>query len=384
MLLFSCAIADEVRNVGIAKYAVLEVLQDRTPVRDDISEDAQRIGHFLKDTVLFADKQTDDYYRVEFEKDKYGWINKKDIEVQAIIPEKRYDAVTKMVFKEDKKNYFIDIQTLTKSAYLFEEGSNSLDFTLFDNRYDPYHLKIVNQRGVFKLPPRYDEKLNINYLNTKPLFGYDIIHSDKGYLLNIKKAPKINPKRPLKGIKIVIDPGHGGDEFGVESFGLKEKDINLKISKKLRREFKKKGAKVYMTRKHDKRTDLYSRIDFAKTKEADILLSIHQNSLPDPSEIEKKHGTGVYYYQNQSKPLAESIQKNMLKATGFQDDGVNYRSFALTRPTAQISVLVECGYLIYKPEAEKLINRKFQTKIAKAIVKGTQEYLTDSFSSKTF
>ena len=61
------------------------------------------------------------------------------------------------------------------------------------------------------------------------------------------------------------------------------------IAKKLRRELKKRGARVYLTRKKDKQVGLYDRVDFAKEKNADILLSIHQNSLPDRKDIVNKY-----------------------------------------------------------------------------------------------
>ena len=61
------------------------------------------------------------------------------------------------------------------------------------------------------------------------------------------------------------------------------------------------------------------------------------------------------------------------------DDKVNNRSFALTRPSEQLSVLIECGYLIYKPEADKLIDKKFQKMIAQAIVKGCEDCLRENY-----
>ena len=62
------------------------------------------------------------------------------------------------------------------------------------------------------------------------------------------------------------------------------------------------------------------------------------------------------------------------------DDGVNYASFALTRPTMPVSVLVECGYIIDANEAKYISNEDNQKIIAKAIVKGVEKYLTESFN----
>ena len=149
ILLSSFAYCDTIRDVGIAKYAVLEVAKDKTPVREDDNDNAKRMTHLLKDTVLFADKQTDKYYRVEFDPDTFGWINKNDIEVQAIIPEKRYEGITKINFREDKKNYFIDILTPFRSAWIFKENDNDLNFKLFDNDFDSLNTdKSFNKKQV--------------------------------------------------------------------------------------------------------------------------------------------------------------------------------------------------------------------------------------------
>ncbi|GBF23531.1 N-acetylmuramoyl-L-alanine amidase, partial [Candidatus Gastranaerophilus sp. (ex Termes propinquus)] len=108
-----------------------------------------------------------------------------------------------------------------------------------------------------------------------------------------------------------------------------------------------------------------------------LLISIHQNSLPDIKDVNKKHGAGTYYYNDMAHPLAQEIQKELLLATGFRDDGVNFASFALTRPTEMVSVLVECGYLIHPYELKKLICKEFQKEIAKSIRLGIENYLRE-------
>lgn len=366
-------------DVGIAKYAVLEVNKDNTPLRTLDNEDAARATHLYKNTVLFADKQNKNYYRVELNKNNFLWVNKKNVEVQGIIPEKRFSNIEKISFSENKKAHLIEIKTKTQSAYLFKEDNNNLNFTLFDNYFDPIETRVSNKSTAFKLEEKLNSELNLKYINDKPLFGYDIISSDKGYLITIKKTPKINKRHPLKNIKVVVDAGHGGSEKGACAFNLEEKNINLEISKKLSKELRKRGAKVYLTRKKDVKMPLYDRVDFAKQKDADILLSIHQNSLPNPKDVYKKHGVGTYYYYPEAFKLAQFIQKNLVADTGFRDDKVNHRSFALNRNTAQLSVLIECGYLIKEEEAMKLSDKNFQKIVAKAIAKGCEEFLRKSY-----
>ena len=372
-------LAGELQDVGIAKYAVLEVLDDNTPLRLKDNENSTRLTHLFKNAVLFADKQNENYFRVELKENNFAWINKKFVEVQAIIPEKRFDNINKISFKSEKNSYKAIIQTDSQSAFVIKEEGNNLNFTLFDNRYDPILTKVSNKNQRFILNEKIDNELNLKYLNNKPLFGYDVEKTQDGYLLSIKKAPCINKTKPLSNITIVLDAGHGGCEKGATAFGLEEKMINLQITKALKKELRKKGAKVYLTRKKDKQISLNERISFAKEKQSDILLSIHQNSLANPAEVNKKHGVGTYYYHPQAQPLAQKIQENLLNATNFQDDKVNFASFALTRPTSQISILIECGYIIHQEEAQKISNKKFQKIIAKAITKGCEEYLKENF-----
>lgn len=371
---------EELKDVGIAKYAVLETLRDDVPIRNKDSENASRITELYKNSVLFADKQNKDYYRVELDDDKYAWVNKKYVEVQAIIPEKRFEDIEKITHKSKKDRYIFKINTNSRSVFEFKQNGNNLDFTLYDIHYDPDCVNFKNKDSNFKLSDKIENEFKINYSSNKPLFGYGISPYEEGYILTIKKPPKINPKKPLKNIIFTLDPGHGGNEVGACAFGLEEKTINLQIAKKLKKELKKSGAKVYMTRKKDKTTDLYSRCAFAKAKNSDILLSIHQNSLANKKDVEKKHGVGTYYYHNQSKPLAENILDSLVKATNFRNDNVNYASFVLTRTTFQPSVLIECGYLIKQDEAQKLKDKKFQKIIARAIVEGCKNYLKENFN----
>jgi len=373
------AMAGELQNVGIAKYAVLEVLDDNTPLRLKDSENSARLTHLFKNAVLFADKQNENYYRVELKENEYAWVNKKFVEVQAIIPEKRFDNINKIIFKNEKNKFSANILTPSQSAFVINEVGNNLNFTLFDNRYDPIETKITNKNNRFVLDEKINNELNLKFLNNTPLFGYDLTKYEEGYVLSIKKAPKINKRKPLEDIKVTLDAGHGGCEKGACAFNLEEKTINLQITKALKKELKKRGAKVYLTRKKDKQVSLNERINFAKEKNSDILLSIHQNSLANRADVDKKHGVGTYYYHPQAKPLAQKIQDNLLNATNFKDDKVNFASFALTRPTSQLSVLIECGYIIHPQEAQKISNKKFQKIIAKAITKGCEEYLKESF-----
>lgn len=170
---------------------------------------------------------------------------------------------------------------------------------------------------------------------------------------------------------LVIDPGHGGTEHGThDSQGIPEKFYNLQISKMLYKELKKhKHFNVYITRTNDKYVSLKDRVDFAYKKNADILISIHHNALPDHKNPLKYQGLEVYYLHKQSKSLAQKMLKNISKETGLQARGIIKRDFALTRPRFTKAILIECGYLIHPLEGEYLAKESIQKKIVKGILK---------------
>ena len=179
----------------------------------------------------------------------------------------------------------------------------------------------------------------------------------------------------IEGKIIVIDPGHGGKECGsIGPTEIPEKDVNLKISKYLKDELIKAGAHVYMTRESDEYVDLYDRVEYAKKKNADVLISIHNNALSDGQNPYITHGTETYYFQPQAKILAQSVQKNLIAANGFNDLGVKYGSLVLTRPTDPVSILVEVGFMINPYEYEELLKPENQQKYAVGIKNGIVEY----------
>ena len=98
-----------------------------------------------------------------------------------------------------------------------------------------------------------------------------------------QKLP-LQPGRPVekaqKSLVFVIDPGHGGYEYGIISEGAREKDINLNLARDLAAALTKKSRAVFLTRKADQSVSLNDRINFANSKNPDIFISIH-SSLSD-------------------------------------------------------------------------------------------------------
>ena len=182
-----------------------------------------------------------------------------------------------------------------------------------------------------------------------------------------------------KSFTILIDPGHGGFDPGkVSPDGIMEKDINLVIASKLASALTDQGFSVYLTRDSDKSlnsenasskktSDLKARTNLATNVNADLYISIHQNSY----SAEYVHGAQVFYYSTSSggKALAECIQEHLIS----EADPSNTRAakgnseYLVLRECPCTAVIVECGFLSNTKECSDLCNDEYQTALANAI-----------------
>ena len=362
------------------KYTVIKTNNNYSPIRDAASVNARRFSHLKKGAKIFAEDFNEEFFKIDLGLGKYYWIEKRYVDVEKKTDKKEFSKIKSIQFDETEDFYTVKIKTPVLTAYNeIETTDKTLDFILYDVILDEENLNIKGENDKFKISKDEFDNLKISYSNNKLLTGHDVQVFDDGLVLKVKKPFKTRHIKPLHNIKVVIDPGHGGADSGACANGLKEKDINFQISKILVEKLEKQGAKAYLTREEDVDADLYERIDFAKEKNADFLISIHQNSLPNRKKYLEKHGVGVYYYNKEAYKLAKEIQNSLIEGTNFRDDGVNFASFALTRSPLPICILVECGYIIHPEEAKKLSDSEFQKLLCDYLIKGLKNYLKENF-----
>ena len=188
---------------------------------------------------------------------------------------------------------------------------------------------------------------------------------------------------------IVIDPGHGGEDGGaVSPEGIEESGINLAVSQKIRDLLIFMGIENVMTRTEDisigdmslntvkkrKASDIRKRVEIVNGIENAVLISIHQNSLP---ESPVTHGAQVFW-NAQGENLADLIQEALnqkinagnVKKSRRIDSGIYLMSHA-NAPAA----LVECGFLSNFAETMKLKETNYQKEIALAVTAGILNYI---------
>ena len=183
-------------------------------------------------------------------------------------------------------------------------------------------------------------------------------------------------------MKIVIDPGHGGQDPGAVGLtGVREKDVTLVVSLKLADILQSAGAEVRLTREDDSEPSLAGRVAISNAFGSAVFISLHANAFSNPAaeglEVWTSRG------QTESDPLAESIA-NALQAAfpdmvfrsdisdGDQDKESN---FYVLRWTDAPAVLVEMGFITNPTEEELLASADYQARVARAIAEGLAGHL---------
>ena len=213
-------------------------------------------------------------------------------------------------------------------------------------------------------------------LKGRQLWGYKVYYEGSTLVLRLKDAPKINRSRPLEGRKITIDPGHGGEDTGgAGPLRVPEKDIVLAIGLKVANLLKTKGATVTLTRSTDLEVPLPERSAINDRSGGDVFVSIHANALPDGANPANSRGSGVYFFQPQSRALADSVLDALLRGVpDMGNDGVHYQNLAVTRPTLTPQILVETGFLTEKGNLRILMSDIGRDKLAAGIVAGLEQF----------
>ena len=189
---------------------------------------------------------------------------------------------------------------------------------------------------------------------------------------------------------VVIDAGHGGFDGGaVSESGILEKNINLDISQRLALLFELSDIPCVLTRTDDnelvssyngsksrKRGDLMARAEICESFENAIFISIHQNKFPSS----KYSGLQVFYSRNNkdSEILAKSIREvncSLIDSSNMREcKPAGSEIYLLDRIEAP-AVLVECGFLSNRLEAEKLSDKNYQNKLAVMLYSAITSYI---------
>lgn len=177
----------------------------------------------------------------------------------------------------------------------------------------------------------------------------------------------VAPKEKYEQI-IVLDAGHGGSDSGSTGNGIKEKDVNLNQAKAIKDYIEQNSnIKVYMTREEDVYPGLRDRTNLANQIEADMFISVHNNSFNTESK-----GTEVLYYPSttdpRSKTMAEIALKHIVEECGTYNRGVKSRPDLVVLNTSKMpAILLEGAFISNPTEAALLNSATFTQSYGKAV-----------------
>ena len=226
--------------------------------------------------------------------------------------------------------------------------------------------------------------------------------------------------------RIVIDPGHGGRDYGaISPRGTVEKRLVLDIARMVRDELKKEGLEVIMTRNSDVFIPLAQRANIANKKDADFFVSIHANA----SESRSLRGFEIYYLSEATDDLALALERaensslkfqtakldrshnglktivwdlketenrresihiakfvtdSVLQSSEVSDHRIRSAQFYVLKWTECPAVLVETGYLTNSEDEHRLNSPSYRRQLASGIVRGLLDYKNEFESTDGF
>jgi N-acetylmuramoyl-L-alanine amidase len=212
----------------------------------------------------------------------------------------------------------------------------------------------------------------------RPLWGYKAFYAQNGDLvLRVRRPPAIDPAAPLRGIRIVVDPGHP-PAGAIGPTGLTEAEANLTIGLELAKQLRARGAEVLLTRTTGSAVSITDRVEMAVRSDAQLLVSVHNNAFAEGVNPFRNHGTSAYYFHPFSAGLSQALDREIASATLIPDLGSKWSNLALVRPTWMPSALTESLYMLIPEQEAALRDPAFVERLAAAHVRGMEEFLRNA------
>lgn len=268
----------------------------------------------------------------------------------------------------------LDTNKWIGSYYVKEDGMMAVNEWIYDKNYGGYFY--LQADGVYAR-------------NIVTIDGKKHAFQENGLWIGEVPAP-VNYGN-YKNV-VFLDPGHGGRDPGAVYNGLREKDLNMSIYRKLRSELEKLGYTVLTSRDSDVYVDYVTeRSEMVNKTDADVFISIHFNATGVPGA--NRSGVETYIYEpdedikprinkvahddptrlSESKRLADNIHNSVVSVAGANDRGVHGSNYAVLRETVKPAVLLELGYMD-SPEYKKISDDKYQNKLVEGIVTGLRNF----------
>ncbi|HEU0013511.1 MAG TPA: N-acetylmuramoyl-L-alanine amidase [Longimicrobium sp.] len=333
---------------------------------------------FPRGARLSVVERRGDQYRVQLDPATSAWINTSAVSLDppGATPPSSGIAVVRPV----AGGYEVRMPVLWR-PFLVEAGDTSLSVTVYGPRPAGGLLQgalaagETYVRGFGHQPVEGGVVYSLS-LASAP-WGYRAWYEEDGDLvLRVRRPPDIDAAQPLRGRRIVVDPGHppGG---ATGPTGLTEAEANLAIATRLAEKLRARGAEVHMTRTTMESVELAPRAEMALRLDAELFVSVHNNAFGEGVNPFRNHGTSTYSFHPFSAPLARALDREIAAVTGIPDLGAKFGNFAVIRPTWYPSALTESLFMLIPEQEAALRDPAFLDRLAEAHARGIEAFLRE-------
>jgi N-acetylmuramoyl-L-alanine amidase len=332
--------------------------------------------------VLKVNGKIGDNYRVRLSNIENGFINQNEVQIMPQGTKKPSYFITSMSCGPAKGGDILTIPYPEPVPYEIypDPDQKRIVITLFGVETSSTWITHLTGRKIIDkvtweqtTPETY--KIYVN-LKTGGIWGYSFRNEGKRLVLRIKDQPvyDLSNVKPLTGLKIAIEAGHGGSGLGAVGLsGLLEKDVNLDLSLKLGELLKTMGAEIVQVRDSDRDMTLFEKRNIVVSSNADLFVSIHANA--GGGGYLRVAGTSTYYNNPFWAPLAETIYDRLLELKLKEFGVVGSFNYTPIRLSEMPSILVEQAFMSNAEDEEKLADSQFRQQMAQKICEGMLDYL---------
>jgi N-acetylmuramoyl-L-alanine amidase len=330
----------------------------------------------LPGTALAVTGRNGDFSRVRLDSQLEIWVSTAELHAlpPAWLPIRRVAGNVRIESHPEWVDLVVPMPG--RPPYFVEEAPHELTVTLYGTTIN---TDLVNYGANDSLvsdvrwTQETDERGHFTLRLSGPEYGYVAFWQNGAFVLRVRRPPRIDTGSPLKGLTIAIDPGH--PPIGATGpTGLYEPVPTLAVGLVVQQMLEQRGAKVVMTRTTPDPVALGDRPIMARKADANALVSIHLNALPDGINPFTSNGSGAYYFRSHSIALARELERAMVARMGLRNLGINYDNLRLARPTWMPAVLCEGAFLMIPEQENALRTPEFQRAYATAIVEGLESY----------
>lgn len=315
-----------------ANQFIATTLVDEMNVYEENTDDAEIITKTAKDSKYQILYQAEGWVQLQLD-GEIGWVKQTDIDITpGTIAYQQSSDIT----AEEQSSYDDFLADYDYTVTATADGVNLRDAATTDGN-------IITKAALNE---------QFAYLGQEnEYYHVRAVDGTEGYIVNwlsesnstamADEAKAATSTSTLAGRTIVLDPGHGGVDPGALTDGLYEKEVTLQTALAVKEKLEAAGVNVIMTRDSDTDVPLSDVAYTANQASADLMISFHYDSTEGVSAT----GTTVYYYGDDSIPVAEEVQAQLMEQSLLPSNGIKFGDFQVIRELQGQGMLIELGYM---------------------------------------